>query len=166
MRHRHLEIPPGTALEQLPSAALVDLLERGDLDDWRPLAATIARAPFGPFATRLAGLVDAFPMYGTSQLWRAFIDRCRTREEGRRWSPRATTLSMLRRERGLTQVELARRLGISQSDLSKLERRTDLRLSTLRKYAAAIGGSLRIVFEGDGAPIEIRLAGRASPKPG
>jgi len=166
MKHRHLELLPGTPIDELPSAAIVDLLERGDLDDWRPLVVAITRDPSGPLAARLAGLLDAFPMYGTSPLWRAFLDRCRAREEGRRTPRRTTTLSMLRRRMGLTQVELARRLGIAQSDLSKLERRTDLRLSTLRRCAAALGGHLHLMFEADGEPIELRPAAGRKTKSG
>ena len=55
----------------------------------------------------------------------------------------------VRRDRGaaLTQAELAERLGISQSDVSKLERRRDVRLSTLRDDTAALGARLRLVAE-------------------
>ncbi|RLE23162.1 MAG: XRE family transcriptional regulator [Acidobacteria bacterium] len=67
---------------------------------------------------------------------------------------------MLRGELGLTQTELARRRGISQSDLSKLERREDVRLSTLRAHAKALGGRLRVLFVSDGREVEIRM-----PKP-
>jgi len=66
-------------------------------------------------------------------------------------------LAALRRGLGLTQVELAGRVGMSQSDLSKLERRRDVHLSTLRAYAAALGGRARFVFELDGKQVEIRL---------
>ena len=72
-------------------------------------------------------------------------------------------LPALRRERGLTQVELADRLEMSQSDLSKLERRRDVRPSTLRAYAEALGGSLRILFLSGGEPTEIQLSGRHRP---
>ena len=37
MTHRHLEISPATAAEDLPSAAIVDTLQRGDLDAWLPI---------------------------------------------------------------------------------------------------------------------------------
>ena len=53
-----------------------------------------------------------------------------------------TDLATLRRKKGLTQAELAKRIGMSQSDLSKFERRGDVRLSTLRAYVAALGGDL------------------------
>lgn len=50
----------------------------------------------------------------------------------------------MRKGRGLSQQQIAQRLGISQSDVSKLERRGDLRISTLKAYLAAAGGRLRI----------------------
>lgn len=56
----------------------------------------------------------------------------------------AIELNGLRRARRLTQEELARRLGIRQSNVSKMERRLDLRVSTLRDVVEAMGGELRI----------------------
>ena len=44
-------------------------------------------------------------------------------------------------------MELAARIGMTQSDLSKLERRQDVRVSTLSDLADAVGGRLRIVLE-------------------
>ena len=156
MIHRHVHYEPGTPVEELPSAAIVDVLERGDLDAWRPIAVAVAGEPSGAFAERVERLLDAFPMYGTSALWRCWIDRLRAREEARRESRPPVTLSKLRRRVGLTQVELAARLGMSQSDLSKLEKRTDVRLSTLRRYVEALDGRLRIAFETDRVRIDIR----------
>lgn len=53
-------------------------------------------------------------------------------------------LTQLRELRGLTQVELARVLQTSQANVSKIERQTDLYLSTLKKYIQGIGGDLEI----------------------
>ncbi len=147
MIHRHVVYPPDTPTEELPSAAIVDALERGDLDAWRPIAVAVARDPRGAFAARVARLVDAFPSYGTSALGGAWIERCRARAEGPLLAEAPLELAAVRREVGLTQVELASRLGMSQSDLSKLERRRDVRWSTLVRYAKALGGRLRVVFE-------------------
>ncbi len=144
MIHRHLAQAPDTPPQRLPSAALVDILERGDLDDWRPIAAVIAAEPGGALATKLLHLLSAYPSYGTSSLWRAWIDRCRARHEGMLRGREATDLATLRGRKGLTQVELAKRIGISQSDLSKFERRGDVRLSTLRAYLTALGSDLVI----------------------
>jgi len=64
-------------------------------------------------------------------------------------------LRALREAAGLTQEELAQRVTITQSQLSKLERREDYRLSTLRRYVAALGGELEIVAVVDGKRIRL-----------
>ncbi|MCY3735820.1 MAG: helix-turn-helix transcriptional regulator [Gemmatimonadaceae bacterium] len=163
MNHRHLEVVSGTPAEAQPLAAVVDILQRGDLDDWRPIARAIRRDPMGEFADKVLRLVDAYPMYGTSSLWRSWIDRCRARAEGAAPSKEVEP-SALRRRLGMTQVEVAGRMGISQSDLSKLERRRDLRLSTLRSYAQALGGGIRVLFVSSDGTTAIRLDG-AEPSP-
>lgn len=157
MQHRHLAYGDDTAAEQLPSAAIIDILERGDFDEWRPIAAGIAAAPHGELAARVLRLLNAYPMYGTSPLWRAWIERCRARHEGmlRR---RPIDLAGLRKQQGLTQTELAQRLGMSQSDLSKLERRSDVKASTLRAYAAALGYDLILECCDDTGCVAIELA--------
>ena len=57
------------------------------------------------------------------------------------------TLQELRRARKLTQVRMAKALGINQDGISKLEKRSDLLLSTLRKTVEAMGGSLSLVAQ-------------------
>lgn len=73
MRHRHLELPADLAVERLPSVAVVDLLERGDLDDWLPLVRACLVDPTGPLAERVRRLVDDFPVYGVSPLLRRLL---------------------------------------------------------------------------------------------
>lgn len=143
MIHRHLDYPPDTPVHALGDAALDDLLERGDLTDWRPLARAIAADPFGDLAERVLRLCGANPRYGTSRLWRAWIARRRVLAE----RPRTVdvTLAELRSRRGLSQAALAERIGMAQSDLSKTERRTDWRLSTLRAIAAGLGLSIQVI---------------------
>ena len=64
------------------------------------------------------------------------------------------TLRELRHARKLTQVRIAKTLGITQDSVSRLEKRTDLLLSTLRKTVEAMGGSLSLVAEfPDRAPV-------------
>jgi DNA-binding XRE family transcriptional regulator len=144
--HRHLAIDPGTPPDNLPLDALDDLLERGDLDDWRALASVVRDDPHGALADRVLALCRAHPMYGTSRLWPAFIARLRADTQHTR---PASSLAAIRKGRGLSQADVALRLGISQSDVSKLERRPDPRISTLRRYLAAIGGDLRLAVEFD-----------------
>ena len=56
----------------------------------------------------------------------------------------ACKLVDLRQDLGISQTELAERLGISQAGVSKLERSTDPKLSTMRKLTEALGGTLHI----------------------
>ena len=64
-------------------------------------------------------------------------------------------LRALREAAGLTQEELAQRVAVTQSQLSKMERREDFRLSTLRRYVSALGGQLEIVAIVDGKRIRL-----------
>jgi len=57
------------------------------------------------------------------------------------------TLRDLRQARKLTQARMAEMLGMEQENVSRLERRTDLLLSTLKSYVSAMGGSLKLVAE-------------------
>ena len=54
-------------------------------------------------------------------------------------------LQELRRARGLSQEALAAALHVGQASISKLERRTDMYISTLRSHIRAMGGDLEIV---------------------
>src|ERR1700733_12367341 len=64
------------------------------------------------------------------------------------------TLRELRHARKLTQVKMAKTLGVTQDSVSRLEKRSDLLLSTLRKTVEAMGGNLSLVAEfPDRAPV-------------
>ena len=66
------------------------------------------------------------------------------------------TLKELRALSGKAQTEVARTLGIKQPSVSKIERQTDLYLSTLRSYVEAIGGELELVVKlPDRAPLRL-----------
>ncbi len=69
-------------------------------------------------------------------------------------------LEQLRSARNLTQTNLAHVLGVNQSAISKIEKRTDMYLSTLRSYVEAMGGSLEIqaVFPEGSVRVEILSA--------
>jgi hypothetical protein len=106
MIHRHLDYPKDTPPERLGPAAVDDLLERGDLDDWIPLARAVASEPWGSLAQTVVRLCHAHPMYGTSPLWRAYVATCRARALGggnASWpaKPPSATLTQVRTARGL-----------------------------------------------------------------
>jgi DNA-binding XRE family transcriptional regulator len=57
------------------------------------------------------------------------------------------TLRELRHARKLSQERVAKELGIGQEGVSKIEKRADLMISTLRKTVEALGGSLALVAQ-------------------
>jgi DNA-binding XRE family transcriptional regulator len=76
------------------------------------------------------------------------------------------TLRELRKARKLTQVKMAKALGITQDSVSRLEKRSDLLLSTLRKTVEAMGGRLSLVAEfPDRAPVVLVSIADDDPRP-
>jgi hypothetical protein len=75
--------------------------------------------------------------------------RCKIIRRGPR-KDRKLVLAVLRASQGLTQEQIAKRAGITQSETSRLELRTDCRVSTLKRYAKALGGELLIYVQIDG----------------
>ncbi len=82
-------------------------------------------------------------------------------------------LRELRKKQRVSQQEMAQRLSIQQAAVSKLERRDDMHLSTLRKYVQALGGRLEIVVHfseslervrGEGG-VHLTLRGEKTPQP-
>ena len=66
----------------------------------------------------------------------------------------------LRKLRHVTQEEVARRLGGRQVYISRLERRTDMKLSTLKSYVEAIGGELQLVVSfPEGTEVQLKHLG-------
>lgn len=57
------------------------------------------------------------------------------------------TLQELRRARTMTQVSMAKTLGVAQKQISEIEKRTDMHISTLRRSIEAMGGTLSLVAE-------------------
>ena len=71
------------------------------------------------------------------------------------------TLRDLRKARNQTQARVAKRLGINQENVSRLEQRSDLLISTLSGYVEAMGGKLNLVAEFPDRP-PITLTGIAA----
>lgn len=70
------------------------------------------------------------------------------------------SLRDLRKAMGKTQAAMAEKLGLKQENISRVEKRADMLLSTLDGYLRAMGGQLRLVVEfEDRAPV--RLSGLA-----
>lgn len=74
------------------------------------------------------------------------------RVEGRR-----AKLAEVRRAVGLTQQQLAETLGMDQGEISRLERRENVHLSTLSRFIEATGGELRVVARYGTTEIELAI---------
>jgi transcriptional regulator len=68
-------------------------------------------------------------------------------------------LEQLRRAREHTQATLAVAMETTQGEVSKLEKRTDCYVSTLRSYIEALGGELEIVARFEGQVVKINQFG-------
>ena len=67
------------------------------------------------------------------------------------------TLRALRQAHDLTQERMAELLGVKQENISRMERRADLLLSTMASYVEAMGGKLKLIAEFPGqSPVVIK----------
>jgi len=73
--------------------------------------------------------------------------RRKIEDRGARLVAEEMSLRELRRAHKLTQERIAEALGIGQDQVSRLEQRSDLLLSTLRGYVEAMGGRLTLMAE-------------------
>jgi transcriptional regulator with XRE-family HTH domain len=71
-------------------------------------------------------------------------------------------LSEIRKFAGMTQEEVAAKLGVTQPSLSKLENQDDMQVGTLRRLIEALGGELEIVVHMPGGDIRVQLFKEAS----
>ncbi|MEV0900319.1 helix-turn-helix transcriptional regulator [Actinoplanes sp. NPDC049802] len=66
-------------------------------------------------------------------------------------------LAAVRKAADLTQVDLAKAMGVAQSEISRIESRPDMLLSTLAGYLAAAGDRPRVVVTIAGHDVELDL---------
>ena len=77
-----------------------------------------------------------------------------------------TSLQQLRVARQKTQAKIAKELKIGQDSVSRLEKRSDMMMSTLRNYVSALGGTMRVMVEFKDRPaIELKSVGSLGQKP-
>ena len=69
------------------------------------------------------------------------------------------TLEELRKARDLSQEEIAQALAVGQPTVAKLEKRTDMHISNLRRYIEALGGKLEITARFPDASVVINNVG-------
>jgi transcriptional regulator with XRE-family HTH domain len=76
----------------------------------------------------------------------------------------ALPLTDLRMARDMTQVRLAELLETSQSEVSRIEKRSDMYVSTLRSYIEALGGKLEIIAHFPDGTVQISQFGVSSER--
>jgi len=77
----------------------------------------------------------------------------------------AMTLEELRKARGLSQEDIAATLTVGQPAVAKLEKRTDMHVSNLRRYIEALGGTLEITARFPDASVVLTDIGEGMPAP-
>lgn len=93
-------------------------------------------------------------------------ERAAIRRDAATIAKRHMMLRELREARNRTQVAMARKLGVKQVSISRLESREDPRLSTLTRYIDAMGGQLHLIVEfPEQEPVMLRGVGRRQAKP-
>ena len=96
----------------------------------------------------------------------ALVKRTTTKKTRERAKQRAhelmadMLLAELRKATGKSQRELAKALGIKQPSLSKLERQSDMQISTLGKIVEALGGELEVVARFPSRKVKIAQFGK------
>jgi transcriptional regulator with XRE-family HTH domain len=86
-------------------------------------------------------------------------ERAKVLARGREIIAEEIVLRHLRKARKLTQENMAKLLGVRQDSVSKIERRSDMLLSTFRSYIKAMGGELRLIVEFPDAVAEVTSFG-------
>jgi len=69
----------------------------------------------------------------------------------------AQRLAQVREARGLTQTQLATQLGVTQVNVSRIERAEDTHLSTLRRYIEGLGGHVELIAVFDDGTVPLAL---------
>jgi transcriptional regulator with XRE-family HTH domain len=78
---------------------------------------------------------------------------------------RELALNEIRAAAGLSQAEMAARLKLDQPQVSRLERRPDMLVSTLARYVDAAGGRLVVMADLEGKLVELARYGRGEESP-
>ena len=89
--------------------------------------------------------------------------RAKIEAEADRLQDEYLTLQALRKAKALTQSQLAETLGYQQATIAQMEKRSDLMLSTLRRYIEAMGGRLDLIVKFPNyAPVHLQGLGEDS----
>ncbi len=115
---RNVVASPSDDVRTWPYEALVTVIDRGLVSDWRPIFAALRRSPWGRVARRIERYLSYREPDGVGTLFALAIDRARADADR---ADRAEVAARLRgavARSGLTNAEFAERVGTSASRLS------------------------------------------------
>jgi DNA-binding XRE family transcriptional regulator len=150
---RHLDYGPTATITDVGPAGLQAMMDDGDIADWRHILDAIQRDPFGVVAERVVRLLPHLFTYGTAAAFEGWLRRCR---EG---APRSVGLVELRVRGGVSQRQMAARMGVSQPQVARIEAAHNPTLRTLARYLTALDIDLVGLLGSDahGSSIAVRL---------
>jgi hypothetical protein len=121
VRFRNLDFDSSLPMDEWPAEAIETVIDRGSLSDWRRLAHTIRRNPWGP-AARIAEIVTGWgEHYGVDALIGGVISRARGDLTHRGRAEYAAQIRAWRTRAGMTLSQFSRAAGTSASRLSDYE---------------------------------------------
>ena len=122
MRFRNLDFDATRPMDDWPAEAIQTAIDRGSLSDWRELAETIRRNPWGPAARTTETVTGWGGHYGIDSLMHGAIQRAREDVARRGRAEYAARIRSWRAQSGMTLREFARAAGTSASRLSDYEK--------------------------------------------
>lgn len=115
---RNLTVDPSDPVEVWPTEAVATALERGDLGDWRRIAARIKQSPWGKTARQVEEVLSHSRPYGVAELMEELVRAERERVSQEERDAVAGEVRELIAASGVTRAEFASRIGTSTSRLS------------------------------------------------
>lgn len=118
VRFRNVDAAPSDDVRTWPYEALVTVIDRGLVADWRPIFVELRRSPWGEVARRVERYLSYREPDGVSSLFSLAIERARADAKD---ADRAEVAARVRdavTTSGLTSAEMARLVGTSASRLS------------------------------------------------
>lgn len=130
---RHLDHGPTATVDDLGAAGIQALMDGYDVGDWRPLLLALQQDPWGPVARRVERVLPHLETYGTASAIGGWLLLCRAGRDHQ-----ACALAQLRRDAGLSQRQLAARIGVSQAQIARLEVAKSPSMRSLTRYLAGL----------------------------
>jgi hypothetical protein len=121
VRFRNVDVDPTTDPDGWPFEAVLAVIDRGTISNWRRLAATIRRYPWGPLARAVETIVSWEEYYGVDALFADVIAGARSAADAEARRAYGAWIRSVRERSGMTLREFAPLVGTSAPRLSSYE---------------------------------------------